>query len=65
MVEGRARRLEILRRYVPTLEDHVLRNHDAVDAAAAAVLAAFYVRGTVAGYGTAETGGTIWLPMAG
>ncbi len=60
---GRAQRLALLRAYVPDLEDEHVPDHDAVDAAAAALAAAFHAAGSTSRHGEPQAGGLIWLPQ--
>jgi hypothetical protein len=60
--EGRAARLAILQAFVPNLQSESLPDHDAVDAACAALIAAFHVMGLTTSFGTSGTGGSIWMP---
>jgi hypothetical protein len=61
---GRANRLALLRAHVPDLRERELRDHDAVDAAAAALVAALHRLGRTVAYGTEAGGGRIWLPVS-
>jgi predicted nuclease with RNAse H fold len=60
--EGRARRLEILRRYVADLADDALPDHDTVDACGAALMAALHGARASVGIGDDAEGGRIWIP---
>ena len=60
--EGRAARLSILRAFVSSLEDSDLRDHDAVDAAMAALIAVLNRLGGTTAFGTVAGGGQIWMP---
>lgn len=60
--EGRAARLAILQAFVPNLQSELLPDHDAVDAACAALVGALHVMGLTNSFGTIETGGSIWMP---
>ncbi len=60
---GRAARLAMLRAFIPTLEDAALRDHDAVDAAAAALVAVLHRLGATKSFGTEGGGGLIWMPV--
>lgn len=60
--EGRAARIALLKAFVPNLEADMMPDHDAIDAACAALVAALYCRGEVVSFGTHEEGGLIWMP---
>jgi hypothetical protein len=62
---GRAARLSILRRLVGGVAGSTLPDHDAVDAAAAALTGALRRLGMARAVGTAAAGGRIWLPDEG
>jgi hypothetical protein len=59
---GRRARIAILRRYVPELDGALQPDHDAVDAAAAAVMAGLHALRLTRPLGTHVGGGLIWLP---
>ncbi len=60
--QGRASRLAILRAFVENVNEEQLPDHDAVDSACAALVAAFYEVGWVESYGDDTQGGRIWMP---
>jgi predicted nuclease with RNAse H fold len=60
--EGRDERLETLSAFINDLHDSDLPNHDAVDAACAALVAALHRLGRTASFGTVQDGGEIWMP---
>jgi hypothetical protein len=59
---GRGERLALLERLVPGIDPRALKDHDAVDAACAALVAALHVLGRTKPYGTDAGGGRIWMP---
>jgi hypothetical protein len=59
---GRRARLALLATLVPGLSPRDLPDHDAVDAAAAALVAALRRLGLARSVGTIRGGGRIWLP---
>jgi hypothetical protein len=59
---GRSARIEILRTFIPALPPEVLPDHDAVDAACAALVAGLHVLGLTVPFGTQYDGGQIWMP---
>ena len=60
--EGQAARLAILSKFLPDLRKEMVPNHDAMDAAAAALVAALHCLGKTKSFGSDEEGGLIWLP---
>jgi predicted nuclease with RNAse H fold len=60
--EGKRARLALLQAYVPDLKEKSLPNHDAIDAACAALVAVLHVSGLTKAYGTPQDGGPIWMP---
>jgi len=60
--EGRAQRLDLLGRLIDDLDPAVIGDHDAVDAACAAVMAALYAIGYVKSFGEQADGGKVWMP---
>jgi len=54
--------LAILRAFVENVNEEQLPDHDAVDSACAALVAAFYEVGWVESYGDDTQGGRIWMP---
>lgn len=59
---GRQARLAILRSFITDLTDGMVPNHDAVDAACAALVAGLHQLGLTKQFGTAMDGGVIWMP---
>src|SRR5690606_4855496 len=59
---GRQQRIEILQAFVDGVSADLLLNHDAVDAACAAWVAALHVVGQTYAFGTPEGRGIIWMP---
>lgn len=59
---GRAARLALLQAFISSLDTESLPDHDAVDAACAALVAAFHLMGRTTSFGTVKTGGSIWMP---
>jgi hypothetical protein len=59
---GRNARLAILRAFIPDLSDEMVPDHDAVDAACAALVAGLHRLGLTVAYGKANNGGQIWMP---
>ncbi|MCA9426715.1 MAG: DUF429 domain-containing protein [Candidatus Omnitrophica bacterium] len=62
VAQGRSARFEILRALIPKLDPNTVPNHDALDAACAALMAALHQGGLSKGYGEESLGGKIWLP---
>jgi predicted nuclease with RNAse H fold len=60
--KGRDSRLALLKAFVENVDEDQLHNHDAVDAACAALMAAFHEVGWVESYGDDTEGGRIWMP---
>jgi predicted nuclease with RNAse H fold len=63
--DGQAARLAILKKFLPTLTRDMVPDHDAMDAAAAALVAALHRLGKTKSFGSDEKGGLIWLPNVG
>jgi predicted nuclease with RNAse H fold len=59
---GRNARLAILRAFIPDLSDEMVPDHDAVDAACAALVAGLHRLGLTVAFGNANNGGQIWMP---
>jgi hypothetical protein len=59
---GRDARLAILRSFIPGLTDGMVPNHDAIDAACAALIAGLHQIGLTKPFGTMNDGGVIWMP---
>jgi predicted nuclease with RNAse H fold len=59
---GRRNRLTILRAFIDGLDGAELPDHDAVDAAAAALVALLHVASVTTPWGTDAGGGRIWMP---
>jgi predicted nuclease with RNAse H fold len=60
--EGRTERVQILQAFIQDLDADVLGNHDAVDAAVAALIAALHWLGRTVAFGSATDGGEIRMP---
>jgi hypothetical protein len=59
---GREARLAILHALIEDLDERELVDHDCVDAAAAALVAALHAIGLTRSYGQPNAGGLIWMP---
>jgi hypothetical protein len=59
---GRQARLAILRSFMPGLAEGMVPNHDALDAACAALVAGLHQFGLTKPFGTVNDGGVIWMP---
>jgi hypothetical protein len=59
---GRQARLSLLRSFITGLTDDMVPNHDALDAACAALVAGLYQLNLTTPFGTAQDGGQIWMP---
>jgi hypothetical protein len=59
---GRQARLAVLRSFIPGLTEAMVPNHDAVDAACAALVAGLHQLGLTKSFGTVNDGGVIWMP---
>ncbi|MDP1563850.1 MAG: DUF429 domain-containing protein [Pirellulaceae bacterium] len=59
---GRNARLALLRSFVPGLSDGMVPNHDAVDAACAALIAGLHQLHLTTPFGSSSDGGQIWMP---
>jgi hypothetical protein len=62
MPAGQNSRLAILQKFFPDLTREMVPNHDAMDAAAAALVAALHRLNLTRSYGSEENGGLIWMP---
>ncbi|MFN9289063.1 MAG: DUF429 domain-containing protein [Planctomyces sp.] len=60
--QGRLARIAMLRVYISGLAAEMVPNHDAVDAACAALVAGLHQLGLTTPFGTDESGGQIWMP---
>ncbi len=60
--KGRENRAALLRSLVPDMDEANLPDHDAIDAAAAAVVAVLHGLGRTVAFGTDIGGGRIWMP---
>lgn len=60
--DGRNARLAILRSFIPALSAESVPNHDAMDAACAALVAGLHKLNLTKAYGSPEDGGQIWMP---
>lgn len=61
---GRKARLWVLQTFVPDIDPAALPDHDAVDAACAALVASLHGLGLSKSFGTRTYGGSIWMPDA-
>jgi hypothetical protein len=59
---GRKARLSLLRSFIPDLSDEMVPNHDALDAACAALVAGLHQLKLTIAFGTPHDGGQIWMP---
>ncbi len=59
---GRNARLSLLRAFISGLSDEMVPNHDALDAACAALVAGLYQLELTTAFGTTSDGGQIWMP---
>jgi hypothetical protein len=59
---GRNARLSLLRSFIPRLSDEMVPNHDALDAACAALVAGLHRLELTIAFGTPDDGGEIWMP---
>lgn len=59
---GRQARMSLLRSFIPALSDGMVPNHDALDAACAALVAGLHQLGLTVPFGAANDGGQIWMP---
>ena len=59
---GRQARLAILRSFIPDLTESMVPNHDAVDAACAALVAGLHCLELTTPFGTVSESGAIWMP---
>lgn len=59
---GRLARMSLLRSFIPALSDEMVPNHDALDAACAALVAGLHHLGLTIPFGTTMDGGQIWMP---
>jgi hypothetical protein len=59
---GRSQRLNTLKAFIRGLNDKDLPDHDAVDAACAALVGALDLLGLTEAWGTCAEGGEIWMP---
>jgi len=59
---GRQARLALLRSFIPGLSDGMVPNHDALDAACAALVAGLHHLGLTIPFGASNEGGQIWMP---
>lgn len=59
---GRNARLSLLQSFIPNLTAEMVPNHDAVDAACAALIAGLHGLDLTTAFGTPEMGGQIWMP---
>lgn len=59
---GRNARLAILRSFIPALSEEMVPNHDALDAACAALVAGLHHLDLTTPFGTSSDGGLIWMP---
>jgi predicted nuclease with RNAse H fold len=59
---GRQARISLLRSFIPALSDEMVPNHDALDAACAALVAGLHHLGMTIPFGTTNDGGQIWMP---
>lgn len=59
---GRQSRLSLLRSFIPDLFDEMVPNHDALDAACAALVAGLHQLGLTTPFGLPTDGGQIWMP---
>jgi len=59
---GRQARMSLLRAFIPSLSDEMVPNHDALDAACAALVAGLHRLGLAIPFGTTADGGQIWMP---
>jgi len=59
---GRNARLALLRSFIPGVFDGMDPNHDALDAACAALVAGLHHLGLTTAFGTPNDGGQIWMP---
>jgi hypothetical protein len=59
---GRQARLAILRSFIPGLVEGMVPNHDALDAACAALVAGLHRFGLTKPFGAVHDGGVIWMP---
>ncbi|QGQ23939.1 DUF429 domain-containing protein [Gimesia benthica] len=60
--EGRMARIDLLQKFIPDLNCDLLKDHDSVDAAAAALVAALHRCGLTKPFGSEGDGGQIWMP---
>jgi hypothetical protein len=61
---GRKARLWVLQTFIPDIDPAELPDHDAVDAACAALVAGLHGLGLSKSFGTRTNGGSIWMPDA-
>jgi hypothetical protein len=61
---GRQARLSLLRSFIAGLTDEMVPDHDALDAACAALVAGLHALGLTTAFGTSGNGGQIWMPDA-
>lgn len=59
---GRQARLSMLQAFITGLTDSMVPNHDALDAACAALLAGLHHRGLTVPFGSPGDGGPLWMP---
>lgn len=59
---GRLARIALLQTCIPGLTDAMVPNHDAVDAACAALVAGLHRLGLTTPFGTKRDGGQLWMP---
>jgi hypothetical protein len=59
---GRNARLSLLRSFISGFSDEMVPNHDALDAACAALVAGLHHLELTTAFGTATDGGQIWMP---
>lgn len=59
---GRNARLSLLRSFISELSDEMVPNHDALDAACAALVAGLHKLELTIAFGTSDDGGQIWMP---
>ncbi len=61
---GRQARLHLLQSFIPGLSEDMVPNHDALDAACAALVGGLHHLGLTVPFGTPDNGGQLWMPDA-
>lgn len=59
---GMKARLAMLRSFIPDIAENLVPNHDAMDAACAALVAGLHQLGMTKSFGSVDKGGMIWMP---